>query len=441
MTGAGKLTVVVVLAVSLLMLPALLPGNAPGALAAVSHAQKAGERKERKTRKTPAMREKTYKKLSESRELAEADDFVGALRALDSLSRQKSLNSYELAQMYNFYGFIHFSQENYAQAIRDYEKVLAQPDLPLGMETSTIYTVAQLYFSQEDYVRAELQLRKWFVVAENPGPQPYILLGQALYQQNKYREAIIPVEKAISITVAKGKPPKENWLLLLRVFYFELGDLAKVEQILKQLLVLNPKRDYWIQLSGIYGERDDVNNQLTAYEMVYIQGLLRTSREYVTMAQLYLQSDVPYKAAKVLENGFKDGLIEKNARNYRLAAQSWTMAQEDKKAIPALVNAAKVSDDGELDVRLANAYFNLRQWRASIDSSRAGIKKGGLKRSDQANILLGMALYNADRYSQAIDAFRLARRDDRSSRMASQWINHITSERARQENLRRALAN
>lgn len=441
MTGAGKLTVVVVLAVSLLMLPALLPGNAPGALAAVSHAQKAGERKERKTRKTPAMREKTYKKLSESRELAEADDFVGALRALDSLSRQKSLNSYELAQMYNFYGFIHFSQENYAQAIRDYEKVLAQPDLPLGMETSTIYTVAQLYFSQEDYVRAELQLRKWFVVAENPGPQPYILLGQALYQQNKYREAIIPVEKAISITVAKGKPPKENWLLLLRVFYFELGDLAKVEQILKQLLVLNPKRDYWIQLSGIYGERDDVNNQLTAYEMVYIQGLLRTSREYVTMAQLYLQSDVPYKAAKVLENGFKDGLIEKNARNYRLAAQSWTMAQEDKKAIPALVNAAKLSDDGELDVRLANAYFNLRQWRSSIDSSRAGIKKGGLKRSDQANILLGMALYNADRYSQAIDAFRLARRDDRSSRMASQWINHISSERARQENLRRALAN
>ena len=441
MTGVGKLPVAVVLSVSLLMLPALLPGNLPGELASVSHAQKAGERKERKTRKTPAMREKTYKKLSESRELAEADDFVGALRALDSLSRQKNLNSYELAQMYNFYGFIHFSQENYAQAIREYEKVLAQPDLPLGMETSTIYTVAQLYFTQEDYLRAELQLRKWFAVAENPGPQPYILLGQALYQKNKYREAIVPVEKAISITVAKGKPPKENWLLLLRVFYFELGDLVKVEQILKQLLTLNPKRDYWIQLSGIYGERDEVNKQLIAYEMVYIQGLLRTSREYVTMAQLYLQSDVPYKAGKVLENGFKDGLIEKNARNYRLAAQSWIMAQEDKKAIPALVNAAKLSDDGELDVRLANAYFNLRQWRASIDSSRAGIKKGGLKRSDQANILLGMALYNADRYSQAIEAFRLARRDDRSNRMASQWINHVTSERARQENLRRALAN
>ncbi|MFB3063185.1 MAG: tetratricopeptide repeat protein, partial [Gammaproteobacteria bacterium] len=245
----------------------------------------------------------------------------------------------------------------------------------------------------------------------------------------------------ISIRVGQGKPPKENWLLLLRVFYFELGDLAKVEQILKQLLALNPKRDYWIQLSGIYGERDDVNKQLTAYEMVYIQGLLKTSREYVTMAQLYLQSDVPYKAGKVLENGFKDGLIEKTARNYRLAAQSWTMAQEDGKAIPALVNAAKLSDDGELDVRLANAYFNLRQWRASIDSSRAGIKKGGLKRSDQANILLGMALYNVERYSQAIEAFRLARRDDRSSRMASQWISHVTSERARQEDLRQALAN
>ncbi len=159
------------------------------------------------------------------------------------------------------------------------------------------------------------------------------------------------------------------------------------------------------------------------------------------MAQLYLQSDVPYKAGKVLEKGFNAGTVEKTARNYRLAAQAWTMAQEDAKAIPALVNAAKLSDDGELDVRLANAYFNLGQWRESITSSRAGIKKGGLKRSDQANILLGMALYNVERYSQAIEAFRIARRDNRSRRMASQWINHVTTERARQEKLRQALAN
>lgn len=441
MTYSGKLTVAVILSVSLLMLPAILPGDAPGALASVSHAQAAEPRKERKTRKTPAMREKTYKKLSESRELAEADDFVGALRALDNLSRQRGLNSYELAQMHNFYGFIHFSQENYAQAVRDYENVLAQPNLPLGMETSTIYTLAQLYFTQEDYLGAENQLRKWFTVTDNPGPQPYILLGQALYQQNKFREAIVPVEKAISIRVNQGKPPKENWLLLLRVFYFELGDLAKVEEILKQLLVLNPKKDYWVQLSGIYGERDEINKQLTAFEIVYVQGLLKTSREHVTMAQLYLQSDVPYKAGKVLESGLKAGTIEKTARNYRLMAQSWTMAQEDAKAIPALVQAAKLSDDGELDVRLANAYFNLGQWKESISSSRAGIKKGGLKRNDQANIMLGMALYNVEEYPQAIEAFRVARRDDRSSRMASQWINHVTNERARQEQLRQALAN
>ena len=442
MTNAGKLAVAVVLFVPLLMLPALLPGDAPGALASVSHAQSAEPRKERKTRKTPAMREKTYKKLSESRELAEADDFVGALRALDNLSRQRSLNSYELAQMHNFYGFIHFSQENYAQAVRDYENVLAQPNLPLGMETSTIYTLAQLYFTQADYRSAENQLRKWFSVAENPGPSPYILLGQALYQQNKYREAIVPVEKAIKIRIDQGKPPKENWLLLLRVFYFELGDLAKVEEILMRLLVLNPtKKDYWVQLSGMLGERNEVNQQLTAFEIVYVRGLLKTSREHVTMAQLYLQSEVPYKAGKVMESGFKADIIEKNSRNYRLAAQAWTMAQEDEKAIPALVQAARLSkDDGELDVRLANAYFNLGQWKESIEASRAGIDKSGLKRNDQAHILLGMALYNVDRYSQAIAAFRIARRDDRSRRMASQWINHVTNERARQEQLRQALA-
>jgi tetratricopeptide (TPR) repeat protein len=431
----------VISAFFLLLLPVMLPQDLTGTLAAVAAAQGAEQKPARKTRKTPAMREKTYKSLSTARELAEAEDFVGALQALDRLSRQKNLNSYEIAQMHNFYGFIHFSQENYTAAIRDYKKVLAQANLPLGMETTTIYTLAQLYFTEEDYVGAEKQLRKWFAIAENPGPNPYVLLGQALYQQNKYREAIVPVEKAISIAAGQGKPPKENWLLLLRVFYFELNDMAKVEQILKQLLVINPKKDYWIQLSGIFGERDNFDKQLIAYEMTYIQGMLETSRQHVTMAQLYLQSGIPYKAGKVMAAGFKNGTIEKNARNYRLAAQAWSMAQEDDKAIPMLVAAAKLSDDGELDVRLANAYYNLGQWKKATNSSRSGIRKGGLKRNDQANILLGMALYNQDRYSNAIAAFKIARRDDRSSRIAKQWIAHIINEERRQEKLRQALAN
>lgn len=424
-----------ILAALLTLGPLVLPGSPPG----LGLAQETEEKKPQKTRRTPAMREQTYKKLSDARELAEAEQFEAALRELDKLAGRKGLNSYEKAQLYNFYGYIHFAQERYQDAIRDYEQVLAQDNLPLGLETATQYSLAQLYFTVERFDQAIRLVNQWLAQAENPGPEPYILLGQALYQKNQYREAIEPVETAIRIAAQQGRPPKEQWLLMLRLFYFELADYEKVAEILHQLLAMNPKKEYWIQLSGIYGERDDTRRQLIAYEMAYMQGLLGKDQEITTLAQLYLQAGIPYKAGRVLEQGIEDGVVERSARNYRLLSQAWTMAQEDEKAVPTLVEAARLSQDGEMHLRLARAYSNLGRWADAVEAVRRAIDKGGLKRSDQANVLLGMALYNMQRYEQAIAAFRAASQDTRSRRTATQWISHIGNEQSRQAQLRQAL--
>ncbi|MGI9264452.1 MAG: tetratricopeptide repeat protein [Gammaproteobacteria bacterium] len=405
----------------------------------VASAQSGSESDERKTRKTPAMREQTYKKLSESREFAEAEQYGEAMDVLNRMMERGGLNSYEAAQAYNFYGYIYFSQERFQDAIQAYQNVLAQENLPLAMETATIYSLAQLYFAIENYDQAIVMINRWLDQAEDPGPEPYILLAQAYYQKKQYAEAITPVETAIRIAAQDGKPPKEQWLLLLRVFYFELEEYDKVAEILHQLLAMNPKREYWIQLSGIYGEREQPRKQLIAYEMAYLQGMLSSGREIVTLAQLYLQAEVPYKAGVVLEKGLNEGLVEKTARNYRLLSQAWTLAREDEKAIPTLRTAAQLSDDGELEIRLARAYANLGQWSDAVDAATRAISKGGLRRTDQANILLGMSLYNLERYPQAINAFRVAREDERSRSDASRWIAHIDSERQRQASLREAI--
>ena len=53
--------------------------------------------------------------------------------------------------MWNFYAYTHMDQENYLEAIESYQMVLEQPDLPLGLETGTLYTLVQLYMQQELY--------------------------------------------------------------------------------------------------------------------------------------------------------------------------------------------------------------------------------------------------------------------------------------------------
>ena len=116
--------------------------------------------------------------------------------------------------------------------------------------------------------------------------------------------------------------------------------------------------------------------------------------ELVTMAQLYLQAEVPYKAALLLDSEMIGGRVPKNAKNYRLLSQAWTLAQEDESAIPALKEAARLSEEGELDLRLGNAYLNLGQYGECVSSVKAGIEKGGINSNDNAQSSLGMCLDN-----------------------------------------------
>jgi tetratricopeptide (TPR) repeat protein len=156
------------------------------------------------------------------------------------------------------------------------------------------------------------------------------------------------------------------------------------------------------------------------------------------MAQLYMQAEVPYKAATLIEKEMESGRVSKNAKNYRLLSQAWMLSMEDERAVPALKEAARLSDDGELDVRLGNTYLNLGNYDECISAVQSGLRKGGLKNADNAQISLGMCLYNKRRYQAAIEAFRDAGKTQRSRKISQQWISVINAEVERNEQIRLA---
>ena len=111
------------------------------------------------------------------------------------------------------------------------------------------------------------------------------------------------------------------------------------------------------------------------------------------------------------------------------------LSMEDERAVPALLEAAKLSDDGELDVRLGNTYLNLGKYQDCIDAVQAGLRKGGLKNTDNAQISLGMCLYNDRRYQAAIEAFREAGKTPRSRKVSQQWISVIEADVERNQQI------
>ena len=394
------------------------------------------KRDRQKTRQAQAVSKEVYDKITQAQEKVDVEDYTGALRVLDHLNSSDKLTEYEKSNVLNYIGFVHYNMGNTLAAIKTYQEMLRIPSLEDQIRKQTTYTLAQLSTMEEQYDQAISLLEEWFALELNPAPDPFILYAQNLYQVNRYSDMIKPIERAMEIAEKRGKPIKEDWYVLLNFAYFQQEDYRKVRDIQKILLVNWPKKRYWFSLAGAYTELGEDNNLFAAYDAAHTQELLEREAELVTMAQLYMQHDVPYKAGTLLSSEMVEGgRISRNAKNYRLLSQAWQLAQEDEKSVPALKEAARLSDEGELNLRLGNAYLNLGRYADCVSAVQAGLRKGGIKSPDNAQISLGMCLYNLQKYSAAINAFREARKTRRSAKISNQWIKVINSDIARNEQI------
>ena len=393
------------------------------------------KRDQQKTRQAQAVSKEVYDKILQAQDKVDAEDYKGALRILQNLNRSDKLTEYERSNVLNYIGFVHYNVGNTTAAIATYEEMLRIPSLEEQIRKQTIYTVAQLHTMDEHYNQAIRYLEEWFALELNPAADPFILYAQNLYQVDRYRDMIKPIETAMEISRKREKPVKEDWYVLLNFAYFQQEDYRKVRDIQKIMLVNWPKKRYWFSLAGAYTELGEDNNLFASYDAAHTQKMLERESELVTMAQLYMQHEVPYKAARLLDYEMENGRVKRNAKNYRLLSQAWSLAQEDEMSIPALKEAARLSNEGELNLRLGNAYLNLGRYTECVAAVQAGLRKGGIKSPDNAQISLGMCLYNQQKYRAAINAFREARKTRRSARIANQWINVINSDIKRNEQI------
>ncbi len=396
------------------------------------------DRAKTKTKQAQAVSKDVYEKIQKAQEMVDEKNYSSALKLLNNLYNPDKLTEYEQANVLNYLGFTYYNMDDIANAVRTYQKMVAIPTLEEQMAKQTMFTLAQLLTMQEQYQQALTTIDRWFVMETNPAPEPFILKAQILYNLNRYKDMVEPIENAMAVARKRNKPVKEDWYNLLNFAYFQQENYRKVRDIQKTLLQNWPKARYWKSLAGAYTELGEDEKLIYAYDAAHTQGMLVKEQEFVTMAQLYLQAEVPYKAGKLLEEKMNAGIVKKNEKNYRLLSQAWQLAMEDEKAIPALTAAAGLSTDGELDQRLANAYLNTGKYNECVKSANDSIRKGGLKNPENVQISLGMCLYNLKRYGDSKSAFQKAARVAQARRIANQWIKVIDADVERNRQIRLA---
>ena len=133
------------------------------------------------------------------------------------------------------------------------------------------------------------------------------------------------------------------------------------------------------------------------------------------------------------------------AKNLQSLGQAYQLAQDVDDAIPVLEDAGELSDDGEIFSRLSQLYLEKDQYKKCTDAADSALKKG-LDREYNAEIVLGMCLFNRDRLTQARSTFVTARRHARADknesveRICNQWITYIDRDRIRRDQLAKAEA-
>ena len=112
--------------------------------------------------------------------------------------------------------------------------------------------------------------------------------------------------------------------------------MDQVKRILERLVVEWSKKEYWVQLSAMYSQDRQEEEQIAAYQTAYHEGYLEKSSEFVMMAQLYLSKEAPYEAAKLLQKAVDDGKVDTDDEKLDGLAQAWFLSKYDDKAIVAL---------------------------------------------------------------------------------------------------------
>ncbi|MFU8816157.1 MAG: hypothetical protein ACNA7W_12480 [Pseudomonadales bacterium] len=418
-------------------------GHELGLGGVAAQAQEQEQRQE--TRRIPSMSEATYRKLTEAQEAMDEKDMEKAKRVLNEmLANSRRLNGNEIGQVHNMLGFLHFSEENYSAAIESYKQVIAQgEEIPEGLEVSTLYTLAQLSFVNEEYQASLDYMERWIQKASNPGADPHIFMGQVYYQMQNYPAAIQQIELGISIARERNMEIKEQWWALLNFLYFEQENWPKVLEILEILVRDFPKREYWIRLAGIHGQEGNDRESLWSYEAADAGGFLDQQGDFTNYSGLLMQAEVPWRAARVLEAAIERGQVEKTDTTLQSLGQAWQLAQEVEKAIPVFLEAARLSDEGRIYERLANLYLDNDQFGECVAAADNALQKGGLRQEASMYIVRGMCEFNRDRLSAARESFVACRNESRRAddesnrRMCQQWITYIDNETNRREALQR----
>jgi len=396
------------------------------AVAGPSFAQQSRAADKKKEESAPTIDAATGKALNAAIEFLNMEKYAEAQAAIGELKMDK-LSPYERSKVEQILFNISYAQDKYAEARGHLQKAIDAGGLNEQEVSSARYQSAQLYMTEEKWKEGAAALEEWFKTAQNPNSAAYYLLAVAYYQQENYAKALPPAQKAVDL-MDKDKP-QEGWIGMLLALYLQKDQYKEAIPLLQRLIAIVPeKKTYWMQLSAVYGQLEDYPNALGIMQLAYGAGLVTEDQELRRLADLLLFNEVPYRGAQVLEAGIEKKIIKVDEKLYEKLANCWIAAGELDKSIQPLQKGAELAPNGEMYVRLGEVDIQREDWGGATAALERGINKGQLKDTANAQMLMGIALFNQKKLGEAKTWFQRSAQSDKHRQMSRGYLQLIESQ-------------
>jgi len=348
-------------------------------------------------------------------------DFATALKdGKDALAAAKTPYEKEIC-LQLIYG-ASASSRDYNTAIDAGEQLVALPSVPAATKLQIQKSLGQMYANTNKLDKA-IATTKDIIKVTGGSPADWELLASIYGAQKDCANALPALEKALG-----GRPASESQLNVQSSCYYKAHDTEKRITVNEELLKRFPKAIYFSQLSVIYQTEKKLED-LALLELLrfgYDRDFLTQDTEYSKLADLCLDVGTTAEAQRVLEKGIAKKLLKNADKIARLLDQAKTRAVEDKKTLEQLDAEARAGKNGESDVKVGQRYLSFGDYAKAVEAIQRGLqpdRAAKIKRPDDANMVLGIALTKVKKSADAAKAFAVAKGDPRMAPAARIWAN------------------
>jgi hypothetical protein len=315
---------------------------------------------------------------------------------------------------------------DYPVTIQAFEAVFASGKLSPAEQAQVAESLAYAYAQTKDTAKAQAWIAKAQAAGGNSAQLKQL---QAWLQGQSGDYAAIARDAAVAVSAAEqgGQRPAEADLLRLADAYQRTNNPA-YGATLEKLLAYYPKKEYWAAYLGRLPRKPGFADRyaLDVMRLKLASGTMSQTADFMEMAQLALQAGYPAEAKKIVERGFASGALGSGAeaeRHKRLRDLALKQAAESSASIAARATEAGHAKDGNALVQTGYGYVTQGEADKGIALIEQGIARGGLKRPEDAKLLLGMAqLQSASAKSKAAATLRSVQGKDGSADIARLWV-------------------